>query len=81
MQVYAAATSVGLSIPQDLSVIGFDNFRLIAETLVPKLTTVALPYYEMGKKAVEMINVEVPPQQKILLPCSLHERQSCRPVS
>jgi LacI family transcriptional regulator len=80
MQVYGAAASLGLSIPQDVSVIGFDNYRLIVETLVPNLTTVALPYYEMGRKAVELINDAAPSIQKISLPCTLYERESCRQI-
>jgi LacI family transcriptional regulator len=81
MQVYAAAASLRLSIPDDLSVIGFDDFRLIAQTLTPQLTTVALPYYEMGRKAVDMINDATTPQQKTILPCNLVDRRSCKTVS
>jgi LacI family transcriptional regulator len=79
MQVYSAAAELGLSIPGDLSIIGFDDFRLISETLYPKLTTVALPYFEIGKRAVETMNAsrhEKP--QRMLVPCPLVERHSCR---
>jgi hypothetical protein len=41
------------SIPDDVAVIGFDTHELIAPTLVPSLTTMALPHYQMGKWAVE----------------------------
>jgi LacI family transcriptional regulator len=81
MQVYAAAASLNLSIPEDLSVIGFDNFKFVAETLMPKLTTVALPYFDIGKKAVELINTENVAEQKTLLPCTLVERQSCKRIN
>ena len=48
MGAYRAAAELGLSIPADLSVVGFDDQELIAANLFPGLTTVALPHYEMG---------------------------------
>lgn len=53
MGSYGALQELGLSIPGDVAVVGFDNQEVIAAHLRPKLTTVALPYYEMGKWAVE----------------------------
>jgi LacI family transcriptional regulator len=52
MGAYRAAHELGLRIPQDVSVVGFDNQELIADGLFPGLTTVALPHYEMGAWAV-----------------------------
>ncbi|WP_229068720.1 LacI family DNA-binding transcriptional regulator [Actinoplanes sp. DH11] len=52
MGAYRAAHQLGLRIPEDLSVVGFDNQELIADGLFPGLTTVALPHYEMGGWAV-----------------------------
>jgi LacI family transcriptional regulator len=48
MGAYRAAAELGLSIPADLSVVGFEDLQLIAVNLHPGLTTVALPHYEMG---------------------------------
>jgi LacI family transcriptional regulator len=53
MGAYRAAAELGLSIPGDLSVVGFDDQELIAANLHPGLTTVALPHYEMGAWATE----------------------------
>ena len=79
MQIYAAAASLGLSIPQDLSVIGFDDLRLISETLHPALTTVALPYFDIGRRAVEMtLQGETREGLVLRLHCPLVERESCR---
>jgi LacI family transcriptional regulator len=82
MQVYAAAAQLGISIPQDVSVIGFDNQILIAETLFPQLTTVALPYFEIGRRAAEMITrpnkSEHNKVEKIKILCPLVERNSCQ---
>ncbi|MBT1161156.1 MULTISPECIES: LacI family DNA-binding transcriptional regulator [Bifidobacterium] len=46
--VYECAARRGLEIGRDVSVVGVDNHRVMAETLSPQLTTVALPHYEMG---------------------------------
>ena len=53
MGAYRAAGELGLKIPDDLSIVGFDNQQLIAENLHPGLTTVALPHYEMGAWATK----------------------------
>ncbi len=55
MGAYRAAAELGLDIPHDLSIVGFDNQELIAANLFPGLTTVALPHYEMGEWAVETL--------------------------
>lgn len=46
--VYECAARRGLTIGHDISVVGVDNHRVLAETLAPMLTTVALPHFEMG---------------------------------
>ena len=51
LRVYGLLRSKGLRIPEDISVAGYDNYRSIAETLYPPLTTVELPYLEMGRIA------------------------------
>jgi LacI family transcriptional regulator len=53
MGVYDAVKERGLRLPEDLSVVGFDDQELIAPHLRPPLTTVRLPYFEMGAWAVE----------------------------
>lgn len=55
MGAYQAAAELGLRIPADLSVVGYDNQELIADGLHPGLTTMALPHYEMGAWAVTTI--------------------------
>jgi LacI family transcriptional regulator len=84
MQVYSAAASLGLSIPEHLSVIGFDDLRLISETLYPQLTTVALPYFEIGRRAVEIMNTPdteaTLSSKRQLVLCPLVERHSCKPL-
>lgn len=82
MGAYRAATERGLVIPRDLSVVGFDNLELICEGVFPALTTVALPHYEMGARAVALLLAltETPgrsgPVAHELLPCPLVGRAS-----
>lgn len=80
MGAYDAIKRLGLRIPQDVAVIGFDNLELIAAQLYPPLTTVELPHYELGRRAVELLQTlpageSLPPIQHYL-PCPLIERAS-----
>jgi DNA-binding LacI/PurR family transcriptional regulator len=52
--VYHAASQAGLRIPQDLSVVGFDDYPL-DEWLVPPLTTIRQPLRDMGAAAARMV--------------------------
>jgi LacI family transcriptional regulator len=54
---YEAIRSKGLAIPDDISVIGFDNEDLVAH-LSPPLTTMILPHDEMARWAVGMLTDE-----------------------
>lgn len=78
LQIFSAASSLGLSVPGDISVIGYDDLRLISETVRPRLTTVALPYFEIGRRAAAMIAAADGRAEKVLVPCPLVERESCR---
>nr|WP_239534033.1 LacI family DNA-binding transcriptional regulator [Thalassobacillus pellis] len=51
--VYKAARELGLRIPEDLSVIGFDDSQF-AEIVFPELTTIRTPIAQMGEKTVEL---------------------------
>ncbi len=51
--IYAIQDS-GLSVPDDIAVVGYDN-REISRIFRPKITTVSLPVYEMGKTAAELV--------------------------
>lgn len=55
LSAYGILRSRGLKVPEDMSVAGFDNYRAIAETLYPPLTTVELPYRKMGQAAAERV--------------------------
>jgi len=49
-----AARDLGLDVPRDLSVTGFDNIEL-AEVVTPALTTVHVPHRRMGQAAAEQL--------------------------
>lgn len=76
---YGALSDLGLSVPDDVAIVGFDNFKDIADGLWPPLTTVQLPHYEMGKWAVEFLmsakNTPLSPTQH-KIECRLIERES-----
>ena len=78
--VIEAARSRGLGVPDDLSVIGFDD---IDAAVYVGLTTVRQPLYESGREAAEMVLLllrgdEVPPT--VDLPIDLIERATTAPV-
>lgn len=52
--VMREAAGLGIDVPKDLSVVGFDDIAL-ASMLTPPLTTVAQPKQEMGRLAAEML--------------------------
>jgi LacI family transcriptional regulator len=67
ISVMRAATDLGLRIPNDLSLVGFDNI-LLSNYLVPRLTTVTKDAPDLGKKAFELLlariqNPDLPRQQ------------------
>lgn len=55
MGAYDALKELRLVIPDDIAVVGFDNRDVIAAHMRPPLTTIALPYYEMGQWAVQYL--------------------------
>ncbi len=53
MGAYQALHELGISVPDQVSIVGFDDLELISAGLRPGLTTVRLPHYQMGREAVE----------------------------
>jgi LacI family transcriptional regulator len=72
--VYKAAYRLGISIPGELSVVGFDDSQL-ATRLSPSLTTIRMPIRDMGRlAAAKLIPVKVPNEadQAIVTRVTLH---------
>lgn len=79
MGAYNALHELGLSVPQDVAIIGFDNQEIIATALRPPLTTMQLPHYEMGRWAVERVLIgadSINSAEQHVLPCPIVERHS-----
>lgn len=55
MGAYRAAAELGLRIPADVSIVGFDNHEFVADGIYPGLTTIELPHYDMGVWAAEQL--------------------------
>ncbi|MBQ1844261.1 MAG: LacI family DNA-binding transcriptional regulator [Lachnospiraceae bacterium] len=79
---YKAISEAGLSIPDDLSVIGFDGIDLGRFT-IPALTTIKQPKDEMVKSSVDLLMKAIKgddtPRQ-LFYPASLLERESVRSI-
>lgn len=58
---------MGIKIPQDISIVGFDGMEESTMT-TPELTTIRIPAYEIGTKAanlmIELLKGKTPPRQK-----------------
>jgi LacI family transcriptional regulator len=80
MGAMAAVAERGIRIPEDIAIVGFDDV-LLSQFLVPPLTTVHLPAYDLGYQAVsllgQMIRREPPPTLRIRLDTQLVVRLSC----
>lgn len=80
---YEALHELGLNIPQDVAVVGYDD-REIAKFMRPPLTTVLLPHQEIGTLAAEYLidHIGRPARRaiQVKVECPLVERQSVGPV-
>lgn len=82
--VLHAATRLGIEVPGDLSVVGYDDQEHMAQFLRPRLTTVALPHRAMGERAAQLLldalaDGVAPPAEVIRLNCPVVGRDSVGP--
>jgi LacI family transcriptional regulator len=70
----------GLSIPRDLSLVGFDDFEW-ADCFEPRLTLVEQPCTEIGRQAAALLSARIAsseaPPQAVRLQATLQTRESC----
>ncbi|MCI0512138.1 LacI family transcriptional regulator [candidate division KSB1 bacterium] len=83
MGLIDALQDLGVAVPAQVSVIGFDDIEFCRSIKVP-LTTVQVPAYEIGKNAAELLiqqiaNPQVVFNKKIVLEAKLIKRNSCAP--
>ena len=73
-----------LNIPEDISLIGFDDLEMTRYT-APALTTLHAPAYEMGQYGVNSLfaasNLAIKTTIKVKLPCHLVVRDSCMAIN
>ena len=81
--VMEAVRDLGLRIPDDISIVGFDDIHQ-ASQVNPPLTTVRQPLEEMGRTAAQMLLDYIADPEKeverIDLPTQLIVRASTRPL-
>lgn len=78
---YKAAYEIGLKIPEDISIIGFNDIPT-AKYMIPPLTTVKVQMEFMGEYAVHMLEERILEDRelcmKVTLPAKLHIRDSVK---
>lgn len=81
LEAINVALSKSVRVPEELSIVGFDDNPAAAHGRVP-LTTVRQPLSEMGRAGLELLYQQMRGKKqsptKLLLPTELVERQSCR---
>jgi LacI family transcriptional regulator len=81
--VMRAVRELGLTVPDDVSLVGFDDFEW-ANLFEPRLTLVEQPCAELGRQAatllIERIAAPTGPRRSLRLPTMLNVRASCRSV-
>lgn len=82
--IISACINRGYKVPEDFSIVGFDN-SIFAKVSVPPVTTIAHQYEELGQIAVRMINDLIDrkeiKERHVPLRMKLIERASCRDIS
>lgn len=82
LHAYTTIREAGLRIPEDISIIGYDDFEFAARMDVP-LTTIIHPNYQIGKWAAEILFDEIKqrgqnPTRHLILRPTLAERASVK---
>ncbi len=93
MGAMRAVSDCGMNIPEDISLIGFDNIPL-SKSVYPALTTIAQPIGEMADLIVEMLvtkisqkknnrksDAEADDYKRVVMETKLIERGSCKKLS
>ncbi|ADU28807.1 LacI family DNA-binding transcriptional regulator [Evansella cellulosilytica] len=81
---YKAIAEIGLKIPEDISIIGFDN-SFISSYLTPPLTTVDISFADIAKRATTLLIDSVENNKKVGIVEKIHatliERESCKRIN
>lgn len=81
MSALSAIAEAGLKVPEDISVVGFDDVYPSQQHISPQLTTIRHPIQEKGARATEllldMLDGQIDGSRQILLPTQLVIRDTC----
>lgn len=77
VSVYRALREAHIRIPEDVSIVSFDDAEF-AKYLDPPLTTLALPFHDMAELAVQLVTTEAPEAKEYLVHMPLRSRGSVR---
>jgi DNA-binding LacI/PurR family transcriptional regulator len=81
LEVINVALAKGVRVPEELSVVGFDDNPVATHARIP-LTTVRQPLSDMGRTGLDVLLQQLSGKKqsasKVLLPTELVERESCR---
>ncbi|GAA1673027.1 LacI family DNA-binding transcriptional regulator [Fodinicola feengrottensis] len=78
--VIAALRDANIRVPEDISLVGYDNIPL-AEDLTPGLTTVHVPHEELGRTAVRLaLHRDRETSQHVVLGTHIQVRKSVQPI-
>ncbi|MFZ5889482.1 MAG: substrate-binding domain-containing protein [Myxococcota bacterium] len=75
------ARAAGLRIPEDLALVGVDNDVVECELIVPALSSVAVPWRELGRKAADLVQLAlggttISGQRSLVQPIDVQARRS-----
>ena len=73
---YQHILSLGLRIPKDIGILGFDNMAGVADLFLPPLSTIGLPHEEIGRAAALHIIRKQDRPSICQIPCSFIGRSS-----
>lgn len=70
IQLIQKSIQAGLSIPDQVAIVGFDNSQA-SRLLNPKLSTAAQDFYQMGQEAARLLLQKIESPQKVVTSCQL----------
>ncbi len=74
---YHAVAARGLSVPKDVSIVGFDDQSILASLFDPPLTTFKLPLQQIGRLAVdELLHGKARRGRRLPVHCPIHSQHS-----
>lgn len=76
---YQEIAAMGLSIPEDVSIVGYDDQDILRDYFHPGLTTIQLPFLAMGVRAAALVLDPAAPAETHAIPCPVIHRGSVAP--